>query len=56
VVSKESIGLTGSLEKRGQSTKVLRNREEGNFSNMSSTASKIKVKMEYGEVFVSRGK
>ena len=32
-------------EKRGQSTKVLRNRDEGNFSNMGSTATKMKVKM-----------
>jgi hypothetical protein len=32
-------------EKRGQSNKVLRNRDEGNFSNMGSTASKMKVKM-----------
>jgi hypothetical protein len=27
--SKESIGLTGSSEKRRRSTKVLRNRDEG---------------------------
>jgi hypothetical protein len=28
-----------------QSIKVLRNRDEGNFSNMGSTATKMKVKM-----------
>ena len=43
--TKESIGLIGSPEKRGRSTKVLRNRDEGNFSNMGSTATKMKVKM-----------
>ena len=32
-------------EKKGRSTKVLRNRDEGNFSNMGSTATKMKVKM-----------
>ena len=34
-----------SPEKRGWSTKVLRNRDEGNFSNMGSTGTKMKVKM-----------
>ena len=33
------------MEKGGWSTKVLRNRDEGNFSNMGSTATKMKVKM-----------
>lgn len=31
--------------KGGRSTRVLRNRDEGNFSNMGSTTNKTKVKM-----------
>jgi hypothetical protein len=43
--TKESVGLTGSPEKKGRSTKVHRNRDKGNFSNMGSTVTKMKVKM-----------
>ena len=31
--------------KRGRNIKVLRNRDKGNFSNMGSTGTKMKVKM-----------
>ena len=40
-----SIGLIGSQEKRGQSTKDLRYRDGGNLNDMGSTATKMKVKM-----------
>ena len=32
-------------EKKGRSTKVLRNRDGGNLNDMGSTATKMKVKM-----------
>jgi hypothetical protein len=42
-------------KKRGWNTKVLRNRDEGNFSNMGSTSSKIKVKMTLTPLLKRRG-
>ena len=41
----EGENQIGSPGKKGRSIKVLRNRDEGNFSNMGSTATKMKVKM-----------
>jgi hypothetical protein len=43
--TKENLGLIGSPEKRGWSTKDLRYRDGGNLNNMGSTATKMKVKM-----------
>jgi hypothetical protein len=53
--TKESIGLIGSPEKRGQSTKDLSYRDRGNLSNMGSTASKVKVKVVLTQLLKRRG-